>query len=203
MLNECQKTSKIGDRSVNSDVLPDVHTSLAKEYSPDNDSSEKVEESIPEHATRERRSKKKADLDVNVEELTPSIAKRLQRCKGKAMVFEGSPSREVKRKSGGLKGTHVPDIVMTSSQTPGPATSKKSVIAQLKETCKELEGSIRSSTATKIKLETLVKAMMEEEKMKVVQGDDCNEGTNDEDYAGENDVDKEKEDKGEEFATAD
>lgn len=58
-------------------------------------------------------------------------------------------------------GTRVPYIVMTSSQALGLATSKKSVIAQLKETCKELEDSIRSSTTTKINLETLMKAMME------------------------------------------
>ncbi|KAI5430947.1 hypothetical protein KIW84_035189 [Lathyrus oleraceus] len=82
----------------------------------DNDSSEKDEESIPQHADRERISKKKVDLVVNVEELTydeepltnivtPSVTKRLQRRKGKAVVFEDSPSREVKRKYGGLKGT--------------------------------------------------------------------------------------------------
>ncbi|XP_050889705.1 uncharacterized protein LOC127094993 [Lathyrus oleraceus] len=53
---------------------------------------------------------------------------------------------------------------ITSKQAPGPATSKKSVIAQLKETYKELEDSIRSNTATNIKLETLMKVMMEEEK---------------------------------------
>ncbi|XP_050890348.1 uncharacterized protein LOC127095744 [Lathyrus oleraceus] len=65
-------------------------------------------------------------------------------------------------------GTHVSDIVMTSSQTPGPATSKKNAIAQLKETCKEIEYSIRSITTTKIKLETLMKVMMKEEKKEVV-----------------------------------
>ncbi|XP_050915896.1 uncharacterized protein LOC127130988 [Lathyrus oleraceus] len=58
-------------------------------------------------------------------------------------------------------GTHVPKIVMTSSRAPGYTTSKKSDIAQLKETYKELEDSIRSNTATKIKLETLMKAVME------------------------------------------
>lgn len=35
-----------------------------------------------------------------------------------------------------IAGTHVPDIIMTSSQVPGRATSKKSVITQLKDTCK-------------------------------------------------------------------
>ncbi|XP_050892871.1 uncharacterized protein LOC127098340 [Lathyrus oleraceus] len=100
-------------------------------------------------------------------------------------------------------GTHVPDIVITSSQAPGPATSKKSVIAQLKETCKKLEDPIRSSTVTKIKLETLMKVMMEEEKKEAIQSGDVNEGTDDEDYTGEDDVDEEKEDEGEEYTTAD
>lgn len=89
-------------------------------------------------------------------------------------------------------GSHVPDIVMTSSQTPGLATSKKSVFAQLKDTCKKLEDSIRSNTTTKIKLETLMKAMMEEENKESVYNGDVNEGNDDEDYAGEDDADKEK-----------
>ncbi|XP_050877774.1 uncharacterized protein LOC127081570 [Lathyrus oleraceus] len=116
----------------NLDVFPDVQTYLEKETSPDNDSSEKVEESVPEHAaferrskkkadecvpehaTHERRSKKKVDHIINVDELTsdeepltnivtPGIAKRLQRRKGKAVVFEDSLSKEMKRKSSGLK----------------------------------------------------------------------------------------------------
>ncbi|KAI5389341.1 hypothetical protein KIW84_074838 [Lathyrus oleraceus] len=187
---------------------------------------------------------KKVELVVNVEELTsdeesltnidtPSIAKRLQRCKGKTIAFEDSPSREVKRKVDGLKRTlsrrstgkspvgHTRSwskvVTLTrkrkfisSSESefdvaqdePGPATSKKSVISQLKETCKELEDSIRLNTATKIKLKTLMKAMMEEEKKEVVQGGDANKATDDEEYAGEDDVDEEKEDEGEEYATA-
>ncbi|XP_050916458.1 uncharacterized protein LOC127131589 [Lathyrus oleraceus] len=310
----------------------------------DNDSSEKDEESIPQHADRERISKKKVDLVVNVEELTydeepltnivtPSVTKRLQRRKGKAVVFEDSPSREVKRKYGGLKGTSsrrsigkshigptrswikvdtptgkrkfvsssesgfdvkkdrrvplerelgkdslkckevvelieaaglmktvthfgpcyeslvnefmvtIPDgcddtksadygkvyvrgnvvrfspavinkfigrtgvpqaeLEVTDDQAPGPATSKKSVIAQLKETCKEMEDPIRSSTTPKYKLETLVKVVMEEDKKEVVHDGDGNERIDDEDYDGENDVDEEKEDKGEEYALAD
>lgn len=77
-------------------------------------------------------------------------------------------------------GNHVPYIVMKSSQAPGSATSKKSVIVQLKKTCKELEDSIRSNTVTKIKPDTLMKAMMEEEKNEVVQDEDANEETEDE-----------------------
>ncbi|KAI5410650.1 hypothetical protein KIW84_055972 [Lathyrus oleraceus] len=126
----CQRMSRLLE--ANLDVFPDVQTYLEKETSPDNDSSEKVEESVlehaaferrskkkadecvPEHATHERRSKKKVDHIINVDELTfdeepltnivtPGIAKRLQRRKGKAVVFEDSLSKEMKRKSGGLK----------------------------------------------------------------------------------------------------
>lgn len=90
--------------------------SLAKYPSPDNNSREKAEENVPDHVARERRSKKKVELIVNVEELTfdeepltnivtPNIAKRLQRCKGNTISFEDSPSKEVKRKADGLKET--------------------------------------------------------------------------------------------------
>lgn len=48
-------------KEVNSDVLPDVQTCLAKETSLDNDSSEKAKQSVLEHATLERRSNKKTD----------------------------------------------------------------------------------------------------------------------------------------------
>lgn len=103
-------------REVNYDVFPDVQTSLVKDPIPDNESREKAEENVHVHTALERRSKKKDELVVNVEELasdeepltniaTYNIAKRLQRRKGKTVAFEDSPSREVKRKSDGLKGT--------------------------------------------------------------------------------------------------
>ncbi|XP_050890037.1 uncharacterized protein LOC127095377 [Lathyrus oleraceus] len=87
-------------KEVNSYILSDVQKSLAKETRPDNESSEKVEESVPEHDALERRSKKKEDGIV-----TPGITKRLQRRKGRVVLFEDSPSWEMKRKSVGLKGT--------------------------------------------------------------------------------------------------
>ncbi|XP_050914775.1 uncharacterized protein LOC127129673 [Lathyrus oleraceus] len=125
------------------------------ETSPDNDSSEKVEESVPEHAAlerrskkkvdecifehaaHERRSKKKANHDVNVDELTsdkepltnivtPGIAKRLQRRKRKAMVFEDSPSKEIKRKFGGLKST--PSRSSIGKSHIGPTRSWSKVV---------------------------------------------------------------------------
>ncbi|XP_050918845.1 uncharacterized protein LOC127136310 [Lathyrus oleraceus] len=142
-------------KEVNMDVLPDVQTSLAKETSTDNDSGEKDEESVPKHAALERRSKKKADdcvpehasyerrsknkADnvVNVDELssdeepltnimTPSRAKRLQRQKGKAVVFENSPSKEIKRKTGGLKST--PSRSSIGKSPIGPTRSWSKVV---------------------------------------------------------------------------
>ncbi|KAI5440492.1 hypothetical protein KIW84_010100 [Lathyrus oleraceus] len=124
-------------KEVNSDVFPDVQTSLEKDPSPDNDSREKVEENIPNHAAREKISKKKAELVVNVEELTsdeeplinivtPCIAKRLQRRKGKTVAFEDSPSREVKIKAYGLKGT--PYRSSTGKSLVGPTRSWSKVV---------------------------------------------------------------------------
>ncbi|XP_050897266.1 uncharacterized protein LOC127104096 [Lathyrus oleraceus] len=140
-------------KEVNSYVFPDIQTSLAKEFSLDNDSSEKAEESVPEHdalerrskknedecvpehAAHERRSKKKVDHVVNVDELTsdeepltnfvtPSIAKRLQRRKGKAVMFEYFLFREMKRKYGGLKDTPSRSSIRKSPIGPTRSWSK-------------------------------------------------------------------------------
>ncbi|XP_050876846.1 uncharacterized protein LOC127080572 [Lathyrus oleraceus] len=142
-------------KEVNSYVLPDVQTSLAKEASPNNDSSEKAEESVPEHVALERRSKKKVDecvpvhvaherinkkkVDhvVNIDELTSDeeplanivtrgIAKRMQRRKGNAMVFNDSPSKEMKGKSGGLKSN--PSKRSIGKSHVGPTRSCNKVI---------------------------------------------------------------------------
>ncbi|XP_050875599.1 uncharacterized protein LOC127079233 [Lathyrus oleraceus] len=102
-------------------------------------------------------------------------------------------------------GTHVPDIVMTSSQVLVPSTSKKSVIAQLKEKCKELDDSIRSSTATKIKLEILIKALMDEVEKEAKHGDADNVEVGVDDNVDGNDAknDEDKEAEGDEYATTD
>lgn len=70
-------------------------------------------------------------------------------------------------------GAHVLDIAMTSSQTSGPATSKQGLIQHLKETCKELDGFVKTSTSRKIKLELLLKFLMEEEAKEVGHDDDA------------------------------
>ncbi|XP_050919655.1 uncharacterized protein LOC127137217 [Lathyrus oleraceus] len=72
-------------KEVDFDVFPDVQTSLAKETNPDGESSEKKPLTII---------------------LAPGIAKRLQRRKGKDVMFEDYPSKKIKRKSGGMKSTH-------------------------------------------------------------------------------------------------
>ena len=142
-------------KEVDSNVLLDVQTSLAKETSPDGDSSEKADECVPEQAAHERRSNKKvdecfleqaaherrsknkADVVVNLDDLTideepltnilaPGIAKRLQRRKGKAMVFEDSPFKEIKIKYGAMKST--PSRSSIGKSLVGPTRSWSKVV---------------------------------------------------------------------------
>lgn len=119
-------------KEMDSDVVPDVQTSLEKEPSPDGDSSEKVDECVPEQAAHERRSKKKSNYVVNVNYLTSDeepltnilalgIDKRLQRRKGKVVMFEDSPSKEIKRKFGGMEST--PSRISKGKSLVGPARS--------------------------------------------------------------------------------
>ncbi|XP_050897235.1 uncharacterized protein LOC127104059 [Lathyrus oleraceus] len=110
----------------------DVQTYLAKETSTDGDFSEKDDECVPEQAAHERRSKKKVDYVINVDNLTydeepltnifdPGIAKRFQRRKGKVVMFEDYPSKEIKRKYGGMKST--PSRSSKGKYLVGPARS--------------------------------------------------------------------------------
>ncbi|KAI5389839.1 hypothetical protein KIW84_075228 [Lathyrus oleraceus] len=223
-------------KEVNSYVFPDIQTSLAKEFSLDNDSSEKAEESVPEHdalerrskknedecvpehAAHERRSKKKVDHVVNVDELTsdeepltnfvtPSIAKRLQRRKGKAVMFEYFLFREMKRKYGGLKDTPSRSSIRKSPIGPTRSWSKVVTPTRKRKVVSSSDSEFdveKSSIATKIKLETLMKAMTEEEKKEVVQGGDDNKGTDVKDYDGGDDAETSEENEAneEEYATA-
>ncbi|XP_050875393.1 uncharacterized protein LOC127079019 [Lathyrus oleraceus] len=89
-------------KKVNSDVLPDVQTSLVKDPSPNNDSREKGEENVPDHSSRVRRSKKKVELVVNVEELTSDeepLTNIVTPMKRKDDGLKGTPSRSSTRKS--------------------------------------------------------------------------------------------------------
>ncbi|XP_050920099.1 uncharacterized protein LOC127137709 [Lathyrus oleraceus] len=114
-------------KEVDSHVFPNVQTYLEKETSPNADSSEKVDEL----------SKKKVDYVVNVDDLTSDeepltkivtlgIAKRLQRRKGKVVMFEDSPSKEIKRKYGGMKRT--PSRSSKGKSHVGPARSWSKVV---------------------------------------------------------------------------
>lgn len=60
-------------------------------------------------------------------------------------------------------GKHVSDIVMTSGQTPSRSTNRKCILDELKDTCKTLDGTIKSCTERKNKIEMLNKALYEEE----------------------------------------
>lgn len=60
-------------------------------------------------------------------------------------------------------GKHVPDIVMTSGQTPSRATNRTYILVELKDTCKTLDETIKSYTERKNKIEMLIKALPEEE----------------------------------------
>ncbi|XP_050896780.1 uncharacterized protein LOC127103574 [Lathyrus oleraceus] len=69
---------------------------------------------------------------------------------------------------------HVPDIIMTSGQTPSRPTNRTSILAELKVTCKTLYETIKRCIERKSNIEMLIKALSEEE------GDLKNDGTNEE-----------------------
>ncbi|KAL5180198.1 hypothetical protein HKD37_01G001373 [Glycine soja] len=59
-----------------------------------------------------------------------------------------------------FEGTHVPDIVSTSGKAAASgAVSKDDLIAELKDTCKVLEATIKANTEKKMKLERLIKRL--------------------------------------------
>ncbi|KAL5165152.1 hypothetical protein HKD37_18G050324 [Glycine soja] len=61
-----------------------------------------------------------------------------------------------------FEGTHVPDIVSTSGKAAASgAVSKDALIAELKDTCKVLEATIKANTEKKMELERLIKRLLE------------------------------------------
>lgn len=59
-----------------------------------------------------------------------------------------------------FEGTHVPDTVSTSGKAAASGTvSKDDLIAELKDTCKVLEATIKANTEKKIELERLIKRL--------------------------------------------
>ncbi|KAL5134054.1 hypothetical protein HKD37_03G007303 [Glycine soja] len=78
-----------------------------------------------------------------------------------------------------FEGTHVPDIVSTSGKAAASgAVSKDALIAELKDTCKVLEATIKATTEKKMELERLVKRLSE-------SGIDDGEAAEQEDEAAE------------------
>ncbi|KAL5165873.1 hypothetical protein HKD37_18G050941 [Glycine soja] len=60
-----------------------------------------------------------------------------------------------------FEGTHVPDIVSTSGKAASGAVSKDALIAELKDSCKVLEATIKATTEKKMELELLIKRLSE------------------------------------------
>ncbi|KAH1199413.1 hypothetical protein GmHk_18G052779 [Glycine max] len=59
-----------------------------------------------------------------------------------------------------FEGTHVPDIVSTSGKAAASgAVSKDALIAELKDTCKALEATIKATTEKKMELELLIERL--------------------------------------------
>ncbi|KAL2985032.1 hypothetical protein AAZX31_12G126500 [Glycine max] len=78
-----------------------------------------------------------------------------------------------------FEGTHVPDIVSTSGKAAASgAVSKDALIAELKDTCKVLEATIKATTEKKMELERLIKRLSE-------SGIDDGEAAEQEDEAAE------------------
>lgn len=69
-------------------------------------------------------------------------------------------------------GTHVPNIIVTFGKDDANSTSREGIIGELQDTCKALDETIRSSTEKKIRLESLVKALYEEDADGNLEGDD-------------------------------
>ncbi|KAL5133640.1 hypothetical protein HKD37_03G006932 [Glycine soja] len=81
-----------------------------------------------------------------------------------------------------FEGTHVPDIVSTSGKAAASgAVSKDALIAELKDTCKVLEATIKATTEKKMELERLIKRLSE-------SGIDDGEAAEQEDEAAEEEV---------------
>ena len=70
-----------------------------------------------------------------------------------------------------FEGTHVPDIVSTSGKAASGAVSKEDLIAELKDTCKMLEVTIKANTEKKMELERLIKRLSD----KGIDGGDAGE----------------------------
>ncbi|KAL5133533.1 hypothetical protein HKD37_03G006837 [Glycine soja] len=93
--------------------------------------------------------------------------------------------------------THVPDIVSTSGKAAASgAVSKDALIAELKDTCKVLEATIKATTEKKMELERLIKRLSE-------SGIDDGEAAKEEEAAEQEEEEAEDEDAAEDTESDD
>ncbi|KAL5186835.1 hypothetical protein HKD37_05G012605 [Glycine soja] len=92
-----------------------------------------------------------------------------------------------------FEGTHVPDIVSTSGKAAASgAVSKDALIAELKDTCKVLEATIKATTEKKMELERLIKRLSE-------SGIDVGEAAEEEEEAAEQEEEEAEEEEEEAY----
>ncbi|XP_050889927.1 uncharacterized protein LOC127095256 [Lathyrus oleraceus] len=84
-------------------------------------------------------------------------------------------------------GTHVPGVVMTYGNKSSSFTSRTRIIAELKDTCKTLDETIKAYTEKKSMLEVLINALSEEDAEGNIEGDkeEYNEVEEDVDASGD------------------
>ncbi|KAH1190007.1 hypothetical protein GmHk_20G057669 [Glycine max] len=95
-----------------------------------------------------------------------------------------------------FEGTHVPDIVSTSGKAAASgAVSKDALIAELKDTCKVLEATIKASTEKKMELELLIKRLSESGIDEEEAAEEEGEAAEEEEEAAEEEEEAAEEDK--------
>ncbi|KAH1215156.1 hypothetical protein GmHk_13G036367 [Glycine max] len=103
------------------------------------------------------------DIAVAEHQIAKEItAKQVQHWPKKGKLSAGKLSREsaLSLHYKLFEGTHVPDIVSTSGKAAASgAVSKDALIAELKDTCKVLEATIKATTEKKMELERLIKRL--------------------------------------------
>ncbi|XP_050875185.1 uncharacterized protein LOC127078802 [Lathyrus oleraceus] len=83
---------------------------------------------------------------------------------------------------------HVPNIVMTFGKKPTISTTRKGILAELKDTCKTLDDTIKVCTERKSRLEILIKDLSEEEAEGNLEGDNAGEEDASKEDANEEDL---------------
>ena len=103
-------------KGIDTDVLSDVPTSLTENVNPNGSSTERTDVGMAVQIGKERRSKKKADVIINVEDidsdeepiatcLAQGMVQRLEKRKRKSVVMKDSDSAKLQRKYESVKDT--------------------------------------------------------------------------------------------------